>query len=88
MSVPEADFFIILYDAIVTNPEKVGHGRDGYYFGISGEHTWYDISKAIGKVMVKLGLSQSDEPTTFAEEELIKYFGSEVCDSSRSSWRA
>ena len=28
--------------------------------------------------MVKLGLSQSDEPTTFSDEELVKYFGSVV----------
>jgi hypothetical protein len=67
-----------LYDAIVTNPEKVGHGRDGFYFGINGEHTWYDISKAIGQAMVKLGLSKSDEPTTFSHDEIIKYFGTEV----------
>ncbi|KAI0696906.1 NAD-P-binding protein [Cytidiella melzeri] len=74
----QADFFIILYDAILSNPEKVGHGRDGFYFGINGEHTWYDLSKAIGKVLVKLGLSDSDEPTTFTDEELPKYFGSEA----------
>lgn len=74
----EADFFIILYDALIANPDKVGHGRDGYYFGTNGEHTWYDISKAIGVALVKRGISKSDEPTTFTTEELVKYFGSEV----------
>ncbi|KAI0783871.1 NAD-P-binding protein [Irpex lacteus] len=73
----QADFFIILYDALIANPDKVGHGRDGYYFGTNGEHTWYDISKAIGVALVKRGISKSDEPTTFTTEELVKYFGSE-----------
>lgn len=74
----EGDLFIVLYDAIVNNPDKIGHGRDGFYFGENGEHLWYDISKAIGKALVKRGISKSDEPTTFTKEELVKYFGSEV----------
>ncbi len=74
-----ADLFIVLFDAIVSNPESVGHGREGYYFGSSDEHAWYQISKAIGKAMVELGLSKSDEPTAFSDEELVKYFGSLVC---------
>ncbi|KAI0783870.1 NAD(P)-binding protein [Irpex lacteus] len=73
----QADVFIILYDAIVSSPEKVGHGRDGYYFGENGEFLWYDLSKAIGKALVKRGLAQTDEPTSFTSEELIKNFGSE-----------
>lgn len=72
------DLYIILYDAITANPGKVGHGRDGYYFGIAGEHSWYDISKQIGKVFVELGISTEDEPTTFSRDELVKYFGSLV----------
>ena len=39
----EADFFIILFNAILSNPEKVGHGRDGYYFGENGDFLWYDV---------------------------------------------
>lgn len=74
----EGDLFIVLYDAILNNPDKIGHGRDGFYFGENGEHLWYDISKAIGKALVKRGISESDEPTTFTKEELAKYFGSEV----------
>ncbi|GBE86900.1 NAD-P-binding protein [Sparassis crispa] len=73
-----ADLYIVLFDAIVTNPEKVGHGREGYYFGEAGEHTWADISRAIGVALVELGISTSAEPTTFTTEELIKYFGCEA----------
>ncbi|GBE86901.1 NAD-P-binding protein [Sparassis crispa] len=72
-----ADLFIVLFDAIVASPEKVGHGREGYYFGEAGEHKWADISRAIGSALVELGVSTSAEPTTFTTEELIKYWGSE-----------
>lgn len=74
---------MILFDAVMADPSKVGHGRDGYYFGANGEHSWYDISKYIGKAMVKRGLSKSDEPTTFSTEEFVKYWGSEVRSSLR-----
>lgn len=69
---------MIIFDAAMTNSEKVEYGLNGFYFGINGEHSWYDISKAIGKAMVKHGLSKSDEPTPFTEEELVKYYGSLV----------
>ncbi|KAG5652021.1 hypothetical protein H0H81_006574 [Sphagnurus paluster] len=41
-----ADLYIILYDWIKTNPET-GHGREGFYFGENGEHTLYDVGKAV-----------------------------------------
>lgn len=63
---------------MLSNPDSIGHGSNGYYVGENGDHTWYDVSKAIGKALVKRGLSKSDEPTTFADEELIKYWGSVV----------
>ena len=66
-----------MFDAIVANPAKVGHGREGYYFGENGEHTWYQISQAIGEALVKLGIADDATPTTFTVEELVKYFGEE-----------
>jgi len=72
-----ADLYIVLYDSIITKgTENVDHGIRGYYFGENGEHSWYDISKAIGEAMVELGLTNDPEPTTFTDEELAKYFGS------------
>ncbi|ESK83754.1 NAD-P-binding protein [Moniliophthora roreri MCA 2997] len=68
------DLYSLLYDAILNNPDKIGHGREGYYFGASGEHKLYDISKAIGDAMVELGLSDDAEPTTFTDEDINKYF--------------
>ena len=76
---PVAELYIVLYDSIVRNgADKVDHGVRGYYFGENGEHSWYDISKAIGTALVELGLSAEAEPTPFTEDELAKYFGSVV----------
>ncbi|KAH8091797.1 hypothetical protein BXZ70DRAFT_909660 [Cristinia sonorae] len=71
-----ADLYIRILDGIVNNNPAVGHGADGFYFGISDHHTWYELSKEIGRVMVQKGLTKSDEPTPFSDEELVKYFGS------------
>lgn len=70
-----------MYDAIAANPDKVGHGEEGYYYGENGEHTWYSISRAIGESLVSLGISKDPEPTSFTDDELIKYYGSLVCPS-------
>ncbi|KAH9834476.1 uncharacterized protein C8Q71DRAFT_143689 [Rhodofomes roseus] len=71
-----ADLYIVLFDSITANPDGVGHGWEGFYFGENGEHTWYDISKEIARTSVELGVGGTDEPTSFTDEELIKYWGS------------
>ncbi|KAG6830660.1 hypothetical protein H0H92_015557 [Tricholoma furcatifolium] len=70
-----ADLYLVLYDAIFTAGSNVGHGREGIYFGENGEHSWYDLSAEISKVLVKIGRSTSDKPTTFTKDEMQRYFG-------------
>ncbi|KAI0635945.1 NAD-P-binding protein [Trametes polyzona] len=72
-----ADLYIQLFDQIVSNPDKTGHGWEGFYFGENGEHSWYQISRAIGEALVALGIASDAEPTPFSVAELVKYFGSE-----------
>ncbi|KAI0789837.1 hypothetical protein C8Q75DRAFT_762665 [Abortiporus biennis] len=72
-----SELYIVLLNAILEPPDSAGHGREGYYFGENGEHTWYEICKEIAKTLHELGRGKSDEPTTFSTEELVKYFGSE-----------
>ncbi|KAJ7255829.1 NAD(P)-binding protein [Mycena haematopus] len=67
-----ADLYTTLYDKIVADP-ATGHGRNGFYFGASGEHSLYDVGKAIGEALVKLGKSKSAEPTPFTQAEFDKY---------------
>lgn len=75
---PVADLYIILLDTLLANPEKAGHGRQGYYFAENGEHTWLAISRAIGTALERLGISKSVEPTTLNEEEVTRYGGTLV----------
>ncbi|KAF8896241.1 hypothetical protein BD779DRAFT_1608539 [Infundibulicybe gibba] len=67
------DLYLVLYESIVTKP-ATGHGREGIYFGASGEHSLYDIGKAIAQALFDLGKGKSTEPTTFTKEEVDKYF--------------
>ena len=69
-----ADLYIILYNSIVSNP-ATGHGREGIYFGENGEHTFYDMGKAIGEALMIAGKVDNPEPTAFTKEEIDKYFG-------------
>lgn len=68
-----ADLYIVLYDSIITNP-ATGHGREGFYFGENGEHTLYDVGKAIGEALVAIGKTDNPEPTTLTKEEIDRYF--------------
>ena len=77
-----SDLYMVIFDAAVKgNP--AGHGREGFYFGENGEHSWLSISQEISRVLAAKGLAKNDQPTTFSTEELIAYFGSEV---SQSTW--
>ncbi|KAH9940362.1 NAD-P-binding protein [Epithele typhae] len=65
-----------LYETILhalMEGREIGHGREGYYFGENGEHTLLALAGEIGKVLVKLGVASSEEPTTFTPKELKEY---------------
>ena len=46
-----ADIYIALYNAILQDPDKVPHGREGYYFGENGEHDWTGLSRVVGQAL-------------------------------------
>lgn len=69
---------MVLFDNIMRNPDKVGHGWQGFYFAENGEHRWIDISNAIGQAMFELKLTDNPEPTAFTDAEFIKYFQHEA----------
>lgn len=83
-SVIAGDLYIAIFNAVLSG-QRIGHGREGYYFGENGEHTLYDIGKSIGHVLVDLGKSTAIEPTTFTHKEIEEYLG--VClDCNRVPW--
>jgi len=93
-----ADLYIVLLDRVLQDPDKVPHGREGFYFVENGEHTFYEVAKAIGEGLVAIGKSTDPEPSTLSKEEIDKYlygytvaFGTNSrCRSTRSraiGWR-
>ncbi|KAI0058646.1 NAD-P-binding protein [Artomyces pyxidatus] len=70
----QADMFRIVLEAALTDV-NTPHGREGFYFGENGEYRLYDVAKTYTQVLYDLGKSKTPEPTTFTEEETLKYFG-------------
>ncbi|KAI9058112.1 NAD-P-binding protein [Trametes sanguinea] len=70
-----ADSYITLIDAVLRDAEAVPHGREGFYIIENGEHTWYDLSSALSKAFVELGLATSAEPVPFTQEDIDKFIG-------------
>jgi|ERR1700722_6677214 len=68
-----ADLYMTVFDA-VDSSDPPGHGRSGYYFAENGEHTMYEVGKAIAQALFDLGKGESGVPTTFSEDEIRKYF--------------
>ncbi|KAJ3514591.1 hypothetical protein NLJ89_g2290 [Agrocybe chaxingu] len=73
-----ADLYVALYDSIKTNPKGTGHGREGFYIAENGEHTMYQIGKAIAEDLVARGKATNPEPSTFTGEEINIYFGASL----------
>jgi len=76
-----ADFYNVLLTAILTDHNNPGHGREGIYNVLNGEHDHYQLAEAISQALVSLGLGDNSLPSTFSAEEEKKYFG--VSDGSR-----
>ncbi|KAI0658305.1 NAD-P-binding protein [Cubamyces menziesii] len=73
-----ADFYIVLLNAVLADPNAVPHGREGFYILENGEHSWYELGRALGKALVELGVSKSAEPTSFTDHEIDKYIGNSM----------
>lgn len=68
------DLFEVVHKLALSG-EKGNHGREGYFFGESGEHTLYAAGETIGQALVKEGVVKSSTPTTFTKEDIDAYFG-------------
>ncbi|TRM69568.1 hypothetical protein BD626DRAFT_553998 [Schizophyllum amplum] len=75
----QVDMYLRLLDAALRDPTAVPHGREGYYFGVSDEVSYYQITRAIGEAMVKLGRARDPAPAPLTKEEIDKYlWGTEL----------
>ncbi|EIW57263.1 NAD-P-binding protein [Trametes versicolor FP-101664 SS1] len=74
----QADMYVLMLDALLNSPEKVSHGREGFFFGENGELVTGEIVKAIAKALFSLGRISSPELVQQSPEELGKLYGSEM----------
>ncbi|KAF9565248.1 NAD-binding protein [Agrocybe pediades] len=84
-----AQLYIVLFDSIRKNP-TTGHGREGFYFGETGEHTMQEVGKAIQDALIALGKAKTNdtEPSTFTQEEIDKYLDGSTYLGTNSRCRA
>lgn len=82
-----ANLFLVLFNNILWEPERAGHGWEGFYFGENGSYKYGDLGAKIGEALVKTGKATEASPTPFTKEEVDKYFGgvsvfSSLCEIS------
>ena len=78
---------MLLMRLIVDSPEKVAHGRDGWYFAESGEHLHFDLVNHVAQALFELGALESPEPVRFVTEEEVLEGAKKVRGSSRRDRR-
>ncbi|KZV69699.1 NAD(P)-binding protein [Peniophora sp. CONT] len=81
-----AEMYMIILRAAIAGTAP--HGREGHYFGASGQYRLLDAAKAYTAVLYKLGKSKTPEPTTYTKEEIDRYFGGSEYLGSNSKCKA
>jgi len=83
-----AKLYLTIFDAVRSKLGKIGHGREGVFFGENGEHTLYEVGKAIAETLIVLEKGSNLEPSPFTEEEIKLYFKGSTFWGSTSRARA
>ncbi|KAI0331856.1 NAD-P-binding protein [Cubamyces sp. BRFM 1775] len=68
-----ADVYIRLFDAALQEPEKVSHGREGYFFVDNGELEVRQLLQPIADTLFSLGRISTRELVPYAPGEAGKY---------------
>ncbi|EAU83195.2 hypothetical protein CC1G_07877 [Coprinopsis cinerea okayama7 len=71
-----ADLYMLIFNAARTSPDKIGHGRDGFYIAETCDYRPKEIMRTVGEVLAKLGLVEDAEPNSFTESEVEEHIGS------------
>ncbi|KAI0368821.1 NAD-P-binding protein [Pilatotrama ljubarskyi] len=69
-----ADLYIFLLNALLSTPEKVSHGRTGWFFAANGEHSIRELHEAVAGALFSLGRIKTKELIPYTKDELDKYF--------------
>lgn len=70
------DMYIRLFDATLNSPEKVSHGREGYFFGANDEFSAREGIVPVADSLFAHGRIASPELVKYSFEDISKYFGS------------
>jgi hypothetical protein len=70
-----ADLYALLFDATRKDPQRIGHGREGYYFGENGELALSQIALRIHDALTKSGKITEQTVVNLTTEEAKGYYG-------------
>jgi nucleoside-diphosphate-sugar epimerase len=70
-----AELYMVLLHQILLDPERPGHGWNGFYFAENGTFTFLELAQAIGNALAQLEQVTNANPTSYTQEEVGKYFG-------------
>ncbi|KAF9269884.1 hypothetical protein L218DRAFT_1071401 [Marasmius fiardii PR-910] len=70
-----ADFYSILFTAVLDAEKHIPHGKEGYFFLNSDEHRYHDIYKRLSQALFDLGKVESPVPASYSKQEAQEYFG-------------
>ena len=76
------DLYALVYAGALRG--DIGHGKSGYYLGISGEYTLFNAASTVGAALVENGWAKEAQPTSYSEEEIKKYYNGSYYAGSNS----
>ncbi|OSC98270.1 NAD(P)-binding protein [Trametes coccinea BRFM310] len=71
------NLYIGMLDAILSDPEKVSHGREGYFIAENGSSTIGEVAQSIAEGLFALGRVSTSGLVPYAPGEAAQYFGGE-----------
>ncbi|CDO74493.1 hypothetical protein BN946_scf184979.g48 [Trametes cinnabarina] len=72
-----ADLYVNMLDAILSKPEKVSHGRTGYFIAENGSQDIHGVLQSIAEGLFALGRVSTAGLVPYAPGEAARYFGGE-----------
>ncbi|OJT03680.1 hypothetical protein TRAPUB_5708 [Trametes pubescens] len=70
------DIFVRLLDANLNSPEKVSHGREGYFFGVNDEFSAREGLQPVADALFALKRISSPELAKYSFDDIAKYYTS------------
>ncbi|CDO74494.1 hypothetical protein BN946_scf184979.g49 [Trametes cinnabarina] len=72
-----ADLYVGMIDAILSDPDKVSHGRAGYFIAENGSQGIREVLQSLAEGLFALGRVSTADLVPYAPGEAAQYFGGE-----------